>query len=100
MLQFYSVCNNNIHSVIIGYTRIVLLLVRFLVFLAPSAQQCTVASNMAHSATSIAACIGCRDAPILLFFSPIFLSGNSFFSNLLCSIFCSKFQHFAQSLAK
>ena len=41
-----------------------------------------------------------RDAPILLFFSPIFLSGNSFFSNLLCSIFCSKFQHFAQSLAK
>ena len=41
-----------------------------------------------------------RDGPILLFFSPIFLSGNSFFSNLSCSIFCSKFQHFAQSLAK
>ena len=31
----------------------------------------------------------------LLFFLAIL-----FFSNLLCSIFCSKFQHFAQSLAK
>ena len=29
-----------------------------------------------------------RDEPILLFFSPIFLSGNSFFPSLLCSIFC------------
>ena len=33
-----------------------------------------------------------RDEPILLFFSPIFLSGNSFFPNL----FCSKFMNFAQ----
>ena len=32
----------------------------------------------------------CRDEPILLFFSPIFLSGNSFIFSLLCSIFCSK----------
>ena len=31
-----------------------------------------------------------RDEAILLFFLPIFLSGNSFFSSLLCSIFCSK----------
>ena len=31
-----------------------------------------------------------RDEPILLLFSPIFLSGNSFILSLLCSIFCSK----------
>ena len=31
-----------------------------------------------------------RDEPILLLFSPIFLSGNSFIFSLLCSIFCSK----------
>ena len=32
-------------------------------------------------------------------FSLIFLSSNSFFPSLLCSIFCSKLSHFAQSLA-
>jgi len=36
-----------------------------------------------------------RDAPILLFFPPIFLPGNSFFSDLFCSIFCSKVSDFA-----
>jgi len=35
------------------------------------------------------------DALILLFFPPIFLSGNSFFSDLFCSIFCSKISDFA-----
>ena len=33
---------------------------------------------------------GTRDQLILLFFLPIFLSSNSFFSYLLCSIFCSR----------
>ena len=45
LLQFYSVWNNNIHCVITGYTRTVLLLVRPLAFPATSAQQGTVASN-------------------------------------------------------
>ena len=34
-------------------------------------------------------CVG--DELILLLFSPVFLSGNSFIFSLLCSIFCSKF---------
>ena len=39
-----------------------------------------------------------RDKSILLLFSPIFLSGNSFFlTYLLYSRVCSKFQHFAKS---
>ena len=38
-----------------------------------------------------------RDKSILLLFSPIFLSGNSFYSHLLCSRFCSKFQYYTQS---
>ena len=32
-----------------------------------------------------------RDEPILLFFLPIFLSGNSFIFNLFFQIFCLKF---------
>ena len=36
---------------------------------------------------------------ILLSFSPIFLFSNSFCFYLICSIFCSKFQCCAQSLA-
>ena len=36
------------------------------------------------------ACISIRDEPILLLFSPIFLSGDSFIFSLLCSKFCSK----------
>ena len=42
------------------------------------------------------ACKTSRDQSILLLFSPIFRSGNSFFY-LLCSRFCSKFQYFAHS---
>ena len=41
-------------------------------------------------------CLLHRDEPILLFFSPIFLSGNSFIFNLFFSIFCLKFMCFAQ----
>ena len=40
--------------------------------------------------------IDSRDEPILLFFSPIILSGNSFIFNLFFLIFCLKFMCFAQ----
>ena len=36
-----------------------------------------------------------RDESILLFFSPIFLSSNSFFTYLFCSIFCLSTIYFA-----
>ena len=39
-------------------------------------------------------CLANRPEPILLFFPPIFLSSNSFFSYLFCSIFCSLFSYF------
>ena len=44
----------------------------------------------AHLCSIITAQPYTRDEPILLLFSPIFLSGNSFIFSLLCSIFCSK----------
>ena len=40
--------------------------------------------------------VATRDEPILLFFSPIFLSSNSFILNLFFLIFCLKFMCFAQ----
>ena len=41
--------------------------------------------------------VSTRDKSILLLFLSVFLSGNSFSSYPLCSRFCLKFQHFAQS---
>jgi len=38
-----------------------------------------------------------RDESILLFFPPIFLSSNSGFADLFCSIFCSKDPNFAHT---
>ena len=39
-----------------------------------------------------------RHKSILLLFSPIFLSGNSFFPDLLCSIFYSKLSYMVSYL--
>ena len=44
----------------------------------------------------IPVCVEARDEAILLFFSPIFLSSNSFIFNLFFLIFCLKFMCFAQ----
>ena len=40
-----------------------------------------------------------KDQSIILIFLPIFLSSNSFFSDLLCQNFCLKIHYFAQSQA-